>query len=75
MQIKSTVILTREPADNRPLLDRLNESGIPVIEYPCILTRMIPYEKSASIDGYELSDFFDIGIYQSPWRCRYGFGI
>jgi len=51
------VILTREPQDNYALLESLKTQGIRVMEYPCIKTRQIPYQKDQPIDDLFLHDF------------------
>jgi uroporphyrinogen-III synthase len=50
------VILTREPEDNAVLEEKLAQEGIKTLSYPCISTRVIPYE-GYSICGKSVSDF------------------
>ena len=43
MSPRSTVVLTRESADNAPLRRRLERHGLVVQECPCVATRLFPY--------------------------------
>src|SRR5512147_2864334 len=51
------VILTQEPADNAALAGRLSGHGINTLSYPCIETRVLPYDGHTLRGGRELEDF------------------
>ena len=56
MQPLPTIILTREPADNRAVATRMISEGYSVMEYPCIAVRMRPVgpgtDANPDIDRY-----------------------
>jgi len=56
MQKDKILVLTREPADNAPLLERLKRLGVETLEYPCIETEMMPYG-GVLVNGMALEDF------------------
>lgn len=51
------VVLTREAGDNDALADALTSLGIETIEYPCIATKMLPYDGESLISGRALEEF------------------
>lgn len=56
MQKNTIVVLTRERADNAPLLERLERLDIDTLEYPCIQTEIFPYQGDP-IDGTAFEQF------------------
>ena len=56
MQKNKIIILTREHADNAPLLERLKRLDIETMDYPCIKTEIFPYQGDP-IDGITLEQF------------------
>jgi len=57
MSPRSTIVLTRESADNAPLRRRLERHGLVVDECPCVATRMFPYSGEPLEGGVVLEDF------------------
>jgi len=53
----ATIVLTREPDDNAPLAQRLSGEGLNVVEYPCIATRLLPWDPTMLPPGLTLQDF------------------
>ena len=51
------VILTREPEDNAALASLLAARGLRVVQYPCIVTRVLGFHPSQLPAGLALSDF------------------
>lgn len=45
-----TIILTREPEDNRAVASRMSALGYSVMEYPCIAVRMRPVGPGTAVD-------------------------
>ncbi len=57
MSPRSTIVLTRESADNAPLRRRLERHGLVVDECPCVATRLFPYSGEPLDGGAVLEDF------------------
>lgn len=57
MQEAPVVILTRETGDNREAVERLRSLSIPVKEYPCIRTTLLPYRSGEPVRGVPLEDY------------------
>lgn len=51
------VILTREPEDNARMKEKLIQHGIATLEYPCIATRLKPYQGGEICPNKTLKDF------------------
>lgn len=57
MQAPALVILTQEAADNARLAALLSGPGLRAISYPCIETKLLPWDGQALPDGQRLEDF------------------
>jgi uroporphyrinogen-III synthase len=51
------VILTQEADDNARLAELLSARGIPTHSYPCIATRLLPFDDTALPSGRSLADY------------------